>query len=274
MNELTQCPSAQYQDRGKQEIPFAETLPKGNPMLALKGAESTEDFNSLIKRISVANPTLFLELLAQFSPQDRVKFLALIDWHEFTERVSEFSDREATYLSFAARESLGDDNTRALALNLTKRIELEPQMAGIKLATGLPLESVPSIFAQYGNIGRRNIDWLDGGETWKNILYSGIHTLYICVSMNREKGVIPPEEATQIINLVIEDLSPIIERVIGSKTTLDRGEFMIRKIRECMTNPSAMDKMMAGFGFQWVEEGGHKQGNGGGETGKYRKVQK
>lgn len=241
---------------GQQEsrIPFVETLPEGQPILSLTSDRFTEDFVETIAEMSEYSPLDYFRLLKFFPREERVKILSLTRWHRLAEKIFYIEkNSEASLIAKAAREALGIDNVRNLAFNFTKYARSrDHQKAAIRLAGGLPIADVTAIFAQYANIARAGIEWpMEGDKAWRDLFYAGIHTLYICALTNRDSGIIRPKEATRIISQILDEDMTTIAKRIKKPTEVLGGVYMMRKIRECMTNPESMDRLMAFFGYKY-----------------------
>jgi hypothetical protein len=243
-------------DRQEPKIPFVETLPEGEPTLSLTRDKFPDSFVGAIGEMSEYSPLDYLRLLKFFPPEERVRVLGLTKWDRLAESISHVKeDSECSLIAKEAREALGVDNVRNLAFNFTKRSRSrEHQKAAIRLAGGLPLADVSSIFAQYANIARAGIEWpMEGDDAWIDLFYAGAHTLYICAMANKDSGVTPPEDTTRIISQIIdEDMSTIAKRIKKPTEALG-GVYMLKKIRDCITEPASIDKLMSFFGYKFDE---------------------
>lgn len=253
MNEL--ITNAFIGDEGlNQEKTFVGTLPPGKPTLSITVEQFPEDFGEAIAEMSEENPLDFLRLLKFFKPSDRVRMLQLGNWDRFAEGISHVEkNSEVSLITEAAREALGVENTRNLAFNFTKRpTSREHQKAAIRLAGGLPLVDISGIFTQFANIARAGIEWpMEGDDAWIDFFYEGMHSLYICTMTNRESCVAPAEEATEILEGILnEDMLAIAKRIEEPAEALNNVS-MMERIRECMVEPQPMDRLMSYFGYRW-----------------------
>lgn len=253
---------------------FTATLPTGKPTLSITTKQLSEDFTKAIEEMSEYNPLDYLRLLKFFEPTDRARLLQLSDWDKFAVSVSHIQkDSEASLIAEAAREALGVENARNLAFNFSKMIMSRAhQQAAIRLTGGLPLTDISGIFTQYANIARAKIGWpTEGDDAWIDFFCLGMHSLYICTMTNKDTAVVPAETATEILaGILNEDMLTIARRITKPDEAL-RGVYMMGKIREYMTEPDSIDKLMSYFGYHWKAYQEPEKNYDGVSQGKYEK---
>jgi hypothetical protein len=258
-NELTL-----FEPRGDSRIPgsFTETLPPGEPMFSLFGRiPFSGTFREDMVEIAQYSPLDYFHMLYYFAPQDRVKLIKLIDWHQFVNSVSHIEkDSEADYLAEVVKSTLGEENILNLSFNLTRLYprEREYQKTAIRLVSGFPLEDVAGIFTQYSNVAR-NIEIVqtakgNGDEVWADLFYAGMHTLFICVMTHQQKILDSPDNANEILTEIIDqDLFLIAKKIRFPEDHIGFVYFM-KKIREFMLTPQVMDNLLWELGYTFNPE--------------------